>query len=209
MKMAKATENDLRASLDLATAMEALEGGYLPNEISNGEIDVKYDERRHAAQVVEYLIGIARRGSLMRVSFGMVVILDPKNEIVDPDSDTLELHPKYMCKTTVHAEVGSMDQKLLPPSKQSIFIFDDLGFYANNRDDDLKEKLRAIDDTPQAVRIDSLSAQTQIDKEKAVNDLAMQLQIPDKLALTRYVMALQERLLQLEAKLSLPMDKSR
>jgi hypothetical protein len=31
----------------------------------------------------------------MRVVFGMAVVLDPRNEVVDPDADTLEIHPKY------------------------------------------------------------------------------------------------------------------
>jgi hypothetical protein len=28
--------------------------------------------------------------------WGMTVLLDPRNEIVDPDADTLEIHPKFL-----------------------------------------------------------------------------------------------------------------
>lgn len=47
-----------------------------------------------AEQVLLKLIDIARGGSMMRATFGMAILLDPRNEIMDPNSDCLDLHPK-------------------------------------------------------------------------------------------------------------------
>jgi hypothetical protein len=97
MKMAKANRADMEAALDLCAAMESLGRGYLPEALTDpdDESDERYDERKHAATVVQHLLEIASRGSLFRVCFGMTVLLDPRNELVDPDADTLEAHPRF------------------------------------------------------------------------------------------------------------------
>ena len=94
--MAKANEKDMEAALAMCCALESLERGYLPDEMTEGQDGpVWYDERQHAASVVEFMIGIQNRASLFRICFGMTVVLDPRNEIVDPDLTHLELHPKF------------------------------------------------------------------------------------------------------------------
>lgn len=95
MKMAKANEHDLTAALDISSAIESLHNGHLPDAMSNTDDIEYYDERKHAAAVIEHLLKITENASLFRVSFGMTVLLDPRNELVDPDADTLEVHPKY------------------------------------------------------------------------------------------------------------------
>lgn len=97
MKMAKANEADLRAALDLCSAMEDLRRGFLPQQMQDpdSEESVRYDYREHADEVVDCLNRIANQGSLFRVCFGMTVLLDPGNEVVDPEADALELHPKH------------------------------------------------------------------------------------------------------------------
>jgi hypothetical protein len=40
--------------------------------------------------VLDYLIGLNNQASLSRVIMGMAVLLDPRNKIIDPNSDTLE-----------------------------------------------------------------------------------------------------------------------
>lgn len=96
MKMAKASQADLEMALDVCNVLESLERGYLPDALTdpNDEIGERYDERMHAAKVVEHLLKIVSKGSMFRVCFGMTVVLDPRNEVVDPDADTLEIHPK-------------------------------------------------------------------------------------------------------------------
>lgn len=95
MKMAKANENDLKAALEMCRALEALEGGYLPDEMTDDDDDgVAYYADEHAEKVVEHLIAISKRASLFRVYFGMSVLIDPANNIVDQKASHLELHPR-------------------------------------------------------------------------------------------------------------------
>lgn len=95
MKMAKANENDLSAALEMCRALEALEDGYLPAEMTADDDGVAYYADEHAEKVVEHLVSISKRASLFRVCFGMAVLLDPRNELVDPEAGTLEAHPKF------------------------------------------------------------------------------------------------------------------
>lgn len=94
MKMAKANENDLEAALEMCRALEVLEGGYLPDEMTEGDDCVAYYADEHAEKVVEYLVAISKRASLFRVCFGMTVLLDPVNQIVDQQLSHLELHSR-------------------------------------------------------------------------------------------------------------------
>lgn len=96
MKMAKATERDLEAALAVCRVIEALQEGQLPDDMTEGDDIVWYDERKHAVKVVEHLKKTVGRASLFRVCFGMSVLLDPANEIVDPDASALEHHPKVI-----------------------------------------------------------------------------------------------------------------
>jgi hypothetical protein len=103
MKMAKANNADLDAALELVGAMDAITGRWgalMPEAIAKPEgiSENEYfdpDNAEQCIRLVAYLRELANRGSLMRVVFGMVVVLDPRNEVVDPDADTLEIHPKY------------------------------------------------------------------------------------------------------------------
>lgn len=97
MKMAKANENDLRTALDICSALEALEEGFLPNALTDpvSETNELFDPSKHSEMVLDHLLEIASKGSMFRVCFGMAVLLDPRNELVDPDADTLEAHPKF------------------------------------------------------------------------------------------------------------------
>lgn len=100
MKMAKANENDLQMAMDLCGAFDALTqrfGQSMPEAIQNcGPEDCEHFDRDNDEQcgrALRHLIDIANRGSLMRVVWGMAVLLDPSNEMVDPAADTLEHHP--------------------------------------------------------------------------------------------------------------------
>ncbi len=107
MKMDKATDDDMAVALDVCSALEALAQGYLPNSMAPGEDVVSYDAKLHAADVVEHLLDLAQPGSLFRVAFGMTVLLDPRNEIVDPEKSSLESHPKFTQLASQLAECQS------------------------------------------------------------------------------------------------------
>lgn len=97
MKMAKASQEDIEMTLELCRSLEDLEKGYLPAALSgeDEELPIWYDEEEDSDRVVQHLLAIFRKGSAFRVAFGMAVMLDPRNEVVDPDADCLELHPKF------------------------------------------------------------------------------------------------------------------
>lgn len=101
MKMAKASEADLNMAIELTNALEALAGRWgavMPEKIERCEQDCEFerfdiDDPKQCRRVIEYLIRLTRSASLMRVVWGMQVLLDPRNRMVDPDADTLEHHP--------------------------------------------------------------------------------------------------------------------
>lgn len=98
MKMAKATENDIEVSMEITSIIGNLERGYRPTLIFGDDdlgLLIDMDSIDDLRAVVAKIREIARRGSLFRVVFGMGVLLDPKNEVVDPDADHLEIHPKF------------------------------------------------------------------------------------------------------------------
>lgn len=94
MKMAKANERDMEAALAVCRIIDALDDGLLPDDMTDGD-DLVWFEDKHAAKVVEHLLKAIKGASLFRVCFGMTVLLDPSNEIVDPEAHALELHPKH------------------------------------------------------------------------------------------------------------------
>lgn len=103
MKMAKASKADLDMALELSSALDALTGRWgatMPEAIERpeGTSSVEYfdpEDREQCYRVVEYLRELVNRASLMRVVFGMAVVCDPRNEVVDPNANTLEVHPKF------------------------------------------------------------------------------------------------------------------
>ncbi len=112
MRMAKASERDIEMALELFRTIEDLMKGYFPYD---GEQDVIFDPQDHydCHKAIDLIFEIACRGSLFRVVFGMAVVLDPRNEVVDPDSDHLELHPK-------HQKAIEQRDELLAAAKQAM-----------------------------------------------------------------------------------------
>lgn len=99
MKMAKASETDLEMAIELCAAIDAVSGRWpsLPATMCDPESerdpDFDCDDDAQCGKVLRHLLEIAKRGSLMRVVWGAAVMLDPKNQCVDPDADTIEHHP--------------------------------------------------------------------------------------------------------------------
>lgn len=95
MKMAKASEADLKMAIELGQMLEGFERGYFPSD-EDAELSDTFNrnDEFECARAMEMILDKLRDGSLFRVVFGMSVLLDPKNEAVDPDCDYLEHHPK-------------------------------------------------------------------------------------------------------------------
>lgn len=106
MKMAKASERDIDAAGELLNLLNEIDTKFngpwptdgpdsLHEAIGNGEFDA--DNHKHLQALYNNLAALLRRAPNFhgRVIGGMCyVILYDKNEIVDPDADTIELHPK-------------------------------------------------------------------------------------------------------------------
>lgn len=93
MKMARASQEDRECANQVASVLEALDQGFMPNCITAGD-DIEWfdiDDSDQCRRIVERLLDIGTQGSVFRVTFGMDVVLD--SDLLDPDADTLEPHP--------------------------------------------------------------------------------------------------------------------
>ncbi len=104
MKMAKASEQDIDAAGDAMSVLNDISRGYYPAR--DGEEDEPtffdpddFDHLRRFYDLMNRTLDAAP-GWPGRVIGGMCyVIMFDKNEIVDPNADTLELHPKLVAAT--------------------------------------------------------------------------------------------------------------
>ncbi len=101
MKMAKASQADLDMGADLCAAFSTLTDRWCPampepvQRVREGwEIEhFDSDNDEQCGRALRHLLGIVERGSLFRVVMGMSMVLDPRNQCVDPAADTIEHHP--------------------------------------------------------------------------------------------------------------------
>jgi hypothetical protein len=100
MKIAKASEADLNMAMDLAGALECLSHRWVPSfpqgcgdTDPDADDDFDVDDDQHCGRALRHLLDIAKRGSMGRVVWGMVTLVDPSNKIIDPAADVLEVHP--------------------------------------------------------------------------------------------------------------------
>ncbi len=99
--MARATEADVQAALDITRIIGEIEKGYMPDldgeeDDAEGVTFFDRDDPEQCQRVLGAILNAADKGSIFRVVFGMTVVLDPKNELLDPDADTIEMHPKII-----------------------------------------------------------------------------------------------------------------
>lgn len=98
MKMARASQADVDAALEVTRMLGDLEKRTMPDvDPENPSDDTEWfdrDDAEHCKRAMAMLLDAASKGSLFRVTFGMLVVLDPRNELLDPNANTLEKHPK-------------------------------------------------------------------------------------------------------------------
>jgi len=94
VRMAKASTQDIDAAYELARLLEDIQRGYFPAD-GDDESNKTFDEDKFddLSALHERLQRISGKGSLFRVVGGLDTLLNPKNNIVDPDEDCLTLHP--------------------------------------------------------------------------------------------------------------------
>jgi hypothetical protein len=54
------------------------------------------DNSDDCRRALHAILDSSAKGSIFRVVFGMAVVLDPRNELLDPDADTIERHPRIV-----------------------------------------------------------------------------------------------------------------
>nr|DAU87868.1 MAG TPA: hypothetical protein [Caudoviricetes sp.] len=113
MKVSKATNQDVDAIFDIIGLLDIARDGEMPNE--NEESDPKENigewallaaldatEEEYVSnkvnhfirQALKRLLSIHSSAYLMRAAMNLSCFLEPSNEIIDPENDVLELHPK-------------------------------------------------------------------------------------------------------------------
>lgn len=130
MKMAKASQADIEMAIALESALDVLESWppAMPEAIQriNGDLNYEYFDRdnvryeyfdrdndEQCGRALRHLLEIIERGSLSRVVYGLQVLLDPANKLVDPDADTLEHHPDAVAAQAQIAELTRQRDELL------------------------------------------------------------------------------------------------
>ncbi len=91
VRMAKASDADIAQAIDLCSALDALRSGWDPSNIDES-IDV--DDPTACKRALSHLLTCCSQASLFRVVFGMSTLCNPRNRLIDPDSDVLDLHPE-------------------------------------------------------------------------------------------------------------------
>lgn len=118
MKIAKASPQDVEAAFDLMAVLDAIDRGYYPAEKgSDGEDDPTFfdeDDPEHLARLWRLLKTAldASPGFQGRIILGMAAVIDARNAIVDPDSDTLDLHPRLANAASDAAALRSQNERL-------------------------------------------------------------------------------------------------
>lgn len=98
LKMAKASQADIDRAIELCHFLEMIRDG-IPAADAVEEFELKgYEDlvQRGDACDDDFVLRAHERGGLFRVVWGMQVLLDPANEVVDPNLPHLELHPKHV-----------------------------------------------------------------------------------------------------------------
>ena len=124
MKMAKASEADLEMAMELAGMLDMLGHRHfpsMPTVIARNDGDEYFDrdDDVQCGRALRALLETADRASLFRVVFGAAVMLDPRNQCVDPDADTIEHHPD----TIRWRKLRDLPATAVPPGPMREWLF--------------------------------------------------------------------------------------
>lgn len=96
VKMAKASQKDIDGAIELYQFLEAMRDGRpAADAVEEFDYEGYGDLVNRKADDAEFLLRAHERGGLFRVAWGLQTLLDPCNEVVDPNLPHLELHPKH------------------------------------------------------------------------------------------------------------------
>lgn len=95
LRMAKPNAGDMQVAKDLARAFSEIAEGYMPTLIDDDSDERLGVDPGKIREAFYRLCEIAQRGSLDRVVWTLDMLLNPKNAVIDPDSDHVALHPRF------------------------------------------------------------------------------------------------------------------
>lgn len=96
VRMAVANKADRDAAMTVATVMDSIEKGFMPADMDSDEDFFDIEDPIQCYAAMKFMLEATKNASLFRVAFGMDTILNPKNEVIDPDADHLCMHPKWV-----------------------------------------------------------------------------------------------------------------
>lgn len=102
LQIAKATDDDFSAALELMNLLESMANYEMPPQIAAEalaeEEGSRYDidDRGHNRALASHLREMYNQnpGALTRIIFGLSALTNPDNRIIDPDKDVIALHPR-------------------------------------------------------------------------------------------------------------------
>lgn len=105
MNIARPTERDLEAALELMSILNAVDDGFYPNTndaAEDGPTFFDSDDKDHLSMFFELVRACMLKspGYIGRVVGGMHTIMH--NDIMDPDKSYLELHPRLIAVKTIY-----------------------------------------------------------------------------------------------------------
>jgi hypothetical protein len=100
MRVAMTTAEDLQCVMQVMSFFEALREGWLPDSLTdNPEANMAFfdiDDPAACQTVLRKLLEINDAGSSGRAVLGLRAMLNPRNEVLDLDSDVVALHPRLV-----------------------------------------------------------------------------------------------------------------
>lgn len=112
MKMAKPSERDIDAAGDLMALLDQIDRGDYPGDQEDAPDYFDVDDREHLRAFYDAVMATLEKapGYPCRVIGGMCyVIMYDKNEIIDPASDVIELHPKLVSALAAAPKLGEQE----------------------------------------------------------------------------------------------------
>jgi hypothetical protein len=99
MKMAKASVKDLENAITLCGMIEDIDRECYPRDANNEWPDddpqwFDIDDPQHCQVFARRILNVSR--GIGRVIWGMNCMMNPENNLIDPDADTLEFHPRVV-----------------------------------------------------------------------------------------------------------------
>lgn len=114
VKMAKASQKDIDGAIELYQFLEAMRDGRpAADAVEEFDYEGYGDLIERGADDAEFLLRAHERGGLFRVAWGLQVLLDPANEVVDPNLPHLELHPKHEQAAREREELNKAKNELI------------------------------------------------------------------------------------------------